>query len=269
MGTSATQSGTVLMPMTITMIGASIISGQLISRTGRYKLPGVLGLAVMTIGMFLLSRMDENTDYLTLIRNMVIIGIGIGPTMPVFTLAAQNAVKMNQLGVVTALTQFARSIGSTIGVALFGSLLINDFGPAFRASLPSTVTSVVPPERLAQLQNPQVLLNPQLADSLHQQFAALGPQGDQLFAAVFGAVKVGLVGSLHDVFLLGCIISALGLVSVLFLPEVALRKTFAPAAAEEPPLHVAAAQVGQDAFPSLKPLRPEDQPAAALTQTGA
>ena len=266
-GTSATQSGTVLMPMTITMILASIISGQLISRTGRYKLPGVFGMAVMTLGLFLLSRMDENTDYLTVIRNMVIVGIGVGPTMPVFTLAAQNAVKMNQLGVVTAVTQFARSIGSTLGVALFGSLLINDFGPAFRSALPPTVTSVVPPEQLAQLQNPQVLLNPQLADSLHAQFALLGPQGDQLFAAVFGAVKIGLVGSLHDVFLLGCAIGALGLLSVLFLPEVALRKTFAPTTIEEKPLPVAAAQVGADAFPSLTPLRPEDQPAAAVVST--
>src|SRR5207302_2145020 len=104
---------------------------------------GVSGLAVMAIGTFLLSQMGPDTDYLTVVRNMVILGVGLGPTMPVFTLAAQNAVGMNQLGVVTSLTQFARSIGSTLGVAVFGSLLTNRFAPAFYAALPDSVKSVI------------------------------------------------------------------------------------------------------------------------------
>jgi EmrB/QacA subfamily drug resistance transporter len=261
-GTNATQSGTVLMPMMITMIGSSIVSGQIISRTGRYKMAGVLGMLVMSIGLFLLSRMDATTDYFTVVRNMVIVGLGIGPTMPVFTLAAQNAVKMSQLGVVTSLTQFSRSIGSTLGVAVFGSLLTNDFAPAFLAALPPDVKSTVPPDRLAQLQNPQVLLNPQVADAIRQQFAALGPQGNQLFDTLFGAIKIGLVGALHDVFLLGAVLSALGLITVLFLKELPLRKSYAPAPAAEDASGTAA-QVGHDAFPSLSTLRPEDEPRAA------
>src|SRR5207253_5093179 len=96
-GTNATQSGTVLMPMMITMIGSSVISGQLISRTGRYKPLAMFGMLMMTTGLYLLSGMGPDTDYLTVVRNMVIIGLGMGPTMPVFTLAAQNAVKMSQL----------------------------------------------------------------------------------------------------------------------------------------------------------------------------
>src|SRR5438552_1037300 len=110
-GTTATQSGTVMMPMMIVMITASIVGGQIISRTGRYKMIGLFGMSVMTLGLFLLSGMGPDTDYLTVVRNMVIVGLGMGPTMPVFTLAAQNAVQMSQLGVVTSLTQFARSIG--------------------------------------------------------------------------------------------------------------------------------------------------------------
>src|SRR5438105_1765886 len=116
-GTSATQSGTVMMPMMMVMVTSSILGGQNISRTGRYKLIGLFGMTVMALGLFLLSGMGPNTDYLTVVRNMIIIGIGLGPTMPVFTLAAQNAVKMSQLGVVTSMTQFSRSIGSTLGVA--------------------------------------------------------------------------------------------------------------------------------------------------------
>jgi hypothetical protein len=192
---------------------------------------------------------------------MLVVGIGMGPTMPVFTLAAQNAVKMSQLGVVTSLTQFARSIGSTLGVAIFGSLLNNEFAPAFQSAIPPQVLAVVPPDRLAQLQNPQVLLNPQIAATLQQEFASLGPQGADIFSMLLGAIKVGLVGSLHDVFLLGTALSAIGLVTVLFLEERPLRKSYAPPAPSvEGATPETAAQVGHDAFPSLPPLRPEDEP---------
>jgi EmrB/QacA subfamily drug resistance transporter len=256
LGTSATQSGTVLMPMMIVMIASSIAGGQLISRTGRYKLVGLFGMSVATVGLFLLSGMGPETDYLTIVRNMVILGLGLGPTMPVFTLAAQNAVKMSQLGVVTALTQFARSIGSTLGVAVFGSLLTNRFSPAFAAALPPDVMSVMPPERLAEFQNPQALLNPQFAEQIREGALALGPQGQQIFDALFGAIKIGLVTALHDVFLLSAVLAGLGFVTVLFLKELPLRKSYGPSLESEP-VSDTAAQVGRDAFPSLPALRPE------------
>ena len=260
-GTSATQSGTVLAPMMIVNIVSSVVGGQMISRTGRYKAVGLFGLAMMGTGMFLLSGMGPDTDYLTVVRNMVIVGLGMGPAMPVFTLAAQNAVKISQLGVVTSLTQFARSIGSTIGVAVFGSLLTNRFAPAFQAGLPPDITATVPPDRLSQLQNPQALLNPQAAEAIRQQFATLGPQGVQVYEALLGAIRNGLVVALHDVFLLGAMLTALGLVTVLFLEEVPLRKSYGPAPAAAPEgAAEAAAQVGDAAAPSLPPLRPEDQP---------
>ena len=257
-GTSATQSGTVLMPMMIMNIISSIIGGQVISRTGRYKWVGLFGLTMMTAGMFLLSQMGPDTDYLTVVRNMIVLGLGMGPAMPVFTLAAQNAVKMSQLGVVTSLTQFARSIGSTLGVAVFGSLLTNRFAPAFQAALVSDVRSTLPADRLAQFQNPQALLNAQAADAMRQQLAALGPQGEQIFNALFGAIRIGLVTALHDVFLLGTVLSALGVVTVLFLKELPLRKSYAPVAAADGGAETVA-QVGHDAVPSLPPLRPSDQ----------
>ncbi|MBV9577790.1 MAG: MFS transporter [Chloroflexi bacterium] len=252
-GTDATQSGTVLMPMMITMIGSSIISGQIIGRTGHYKIVGLLGMAVMAIGLYLLSQMGSNPDYLLVVRNMIIVGLGMGPTMPVFTLASQNAVKISQLGVVTSLTQFARSMGSTIGVALFGSILTNQFTPAFHAALSDQVTSAVPPEILSQFDNPQILLSPDIAEALHQQILALGPQGSALFDALYSAIQVGLVAALHDVFLLGAVMGVLGVITVLFLQEIPLRKSFTPAPSET------AAQVGDDAVPALQPLRPEDQ----------
>jgi EmrB/QacA subfamily drug resistance transporter len=258
-GTNATDSGTILMPLMITMIGSSVVAGQIISRTGRYKLSGVVGMIGMAFGMYLLSGMGPDTDYLTVVRNMVIMGLGIGPTMPVFTLAAQNAVKMNQLGVVTSLTQFARSMGSTLGVALFGSLLTNEFTPAFHGALPANVTASVPPAVLSQFDNPQVLLSPELANALRQQVLNLGPQGAQLFDALYGAIKIGLVGALHDVFFVGAVLGVLGVLVTLLLREVPLRKSYAPPTAELT-VDETTAQVGRDAFPSLPPLRPQDQP---------
>jgi EmrB/QacA subfamily drug resistance transporter len=265
-GTNATQSGTVLMPMMIVMIASSIIGGQVISRTGRYKLIGLSGMGVMTLGLFLLAGMGPDTDYLIVIRNMVIVGLGMGPAMPVFTLAAQNSVKMTQLGVVTSLTQFARSIGSTIGVAIFGSLLTNRFAPAFQADLPAQVTAIVPAGQLAQFENPQALLNPQAADAMRQSLLQLGPQGEQAYDALFASIKVGLVAALHDVFLLGAILALLGVITVLFMRELPLRKSYGPPATADASSD-SAAQVGHDAFPSLPPMRTADQTPARTPVT--
>jgi EmrB/QacA subfamily drug resistance transporter len=250
-GATATQSGTVMIPMMITMIAASVTGGQVISRTGHYKLVGLFGMAVMTVGMFLLAQMGPDTDGLTVTRNMMILGLGMGPTMPVFTLAAQNAVSMTQLGVVTSLTQFSRSIGSTLGVAIFGALLLNRFVPAFEAALSDQVRAVVPAERLAEFQNPQALLNPQIAAAVQAQLAS-SPNGAAVYAALFDAIKQALVISLHDVFLFGTILAALGFIVALFLKELPLRRSNVP-------LPVTAAQAGPPSEPALGPVRP-DQP---------
>jgi EmrB/QacA subfamily drug resistance transporter len=224
-GTSATASGTVMMPMMLTMIVSGIVGGQIISITGRYKILALCGLIVSAIGMYLLSQMGPDTGYMVVVRNMMIVGLGLGPTMPVFTLAAQNSVPFNQLGVVTSLTQFARSIGSTLGAAVFGSLLANRFGPALQEALPPNVVAAIPADQLAQFQTPQVLLNPQLSENLRASMASLGPQAMQVYDGLIGAIKIALASSLHDLFLNGAIIVALGAIAVIFLPELPLRKS--------------------------------------------
>jgi EmrB/QacA subfamily drug resistance transporter len=224
-GSNATESGSVMMPMMLTMIVSGIVGGQIISRTGRYKYMALGGLIVTAIGMYLLSQMGPDTGYVTVVRNMMIVGLGLGPTMPVFTLAAQNAVPFNQLGVVTSLTQFGRSIGGTLGAAVFGSLLANRFGPALQEALPKSVVDAIPADRLAQLQNPQILLNPQMSDGLRSGLASAGPQALQAYDALIGAIKIALTVSLHDLFFDGALIVALGAIAVIFLPELPLRKS--------------------------------------------
>lgn len=223
LGATATESGTVLMPMMLAVIGASLVTGQIIARTGTYKLFALGGLALAAGGMILLSRMGTATDYPTLVRNLVIVGLGIGPSMPVFMLTAQSAVRWQEVGVATSLSQFSRSIGGTLGAALFGSLLINRFSPALHAALPANVISVLSPEHLAQVENPQVLLNPQGAALVRASLAPETAAGVQVADALLEALRTALASSLRDVFLAGAVVAVLAVVVTCFLREIPLR----------------------------------------------
>jgi EmrB/QacA subfamily drug resistance transporter len=122
-GTSATSSGVVLTPLMLGAVTTSLLTGQLVSRTGRYRWNAILGPLVLTVGMVLLWRMNTSTTNGEAARNMVIAGIGIGSMMQVFVLSVQNAVTRSHIGSATALTQFGRQIGATLGVAIMGVIV--------------------------------------------------------------------------------------------------------------------------------------------------
>src|SRR5436190_12721092 len=115
-GTSATGAGAVLTPMMVGFIVSSTIVGQVVARTGRYKAPALTGFAVAAMGMFLLSRMTAATTSAEVVRNMVVVGLGIGMMMSLFTIVVQNAFPLTRMGEVTAGLQFFRSIGGTVSV---------------------------------------------------------------------------------------------------------------------------------------------------------
>ena len=119
-GTSATSSGVVLTPLMLGAVTTSALSGQIVSRTGRYRPNTLIGPLVLGAGALLLWRMSVHTTNGEAARNMVIAGIGLGMMMQIFVLSVQNAVPRRAMGTATALTQFARSIGSTLGVTLMG-----------------------------------------------------------------------------------------------------------------------------------------------------
>jgi EmrB/QacA subfamily drug resistance transporter len=122
-GTSATSSGVVLTPLLLGAVTTGFLTGQLISRTGRYRWNAVLGPIVLTIGMVLLWRMNVHTTNAQAARNMVVSGIGIGAMMQVFVISVQNAVPRAHIGSATALTQFSRQMGATIGVTVMGAIV--------------------------------------------------------------------------------------------------------------------------------------------------
>jgi EmrB/QacA subfamily drug resistance transporter len=171
-GTSATSSGVVLTPMMLAAVTMSIISGQWVSRTGRYKANALVGPVVLAAGMYLLSRMDVSTTNGQAARNMVISGIGMGLMMQVFVLSVQNAVPVRALGAATALTQFSRAIGATLGVTLMG-VIVNQGLPA---SASGQVLHRLPPAARRQL-----------ADALHPALlAACGISGVVLLIVLLG-----------------------------------------------------------------------------------
>jgi EmrB/QacA subfamily drug resistance transporter len=122
-GTSAASSGVVLTPLTLGAVTTSLLTGQLVSRTGHYRWNVVLGPVVLTIGMLLLWRMGTSTTNAEAARNMVIAGIGIGSMMQVFVISVQNAVSRSKIGSATALTQFGRQMGATLGVTIMGVIV--------------------------------------------------------------------------------------------------------------------------------------------------
>src|SRR6266700_83099 len=232
LGESATNSGVVLTPLMLGFMFSSIVGGQLLSRTGRYKIIAIAGFIVAAVGMLLLSRMTPTTSQGEVVRNMIVTGLGIGVMMSLFTIVVQNAFPYRQLGEVTASLTFFRSIGSTMGVAVMGTIMTNEFQNAMQSNIPAALKHVVPADRLAQLENPQLLLAPDFVARIQHGFAALGPQGLVIFRQLIEAIKLSLSTAITNVFFLGFIIMLLGLVSVLFLREIPLRKSHTAAVAE-------------------------------------
>jgi len=230
LGDSATNSGVVLTPMMLGFMFSSIVGGQLLSRTGRYKILALFGFAVAAAGMFLLSRMSVTTVEGIVVRNMIVTGLGIGVMMSLFTIVVQNAFPYRQLGEVTAGVTFFRSIGSTMGVAVMGTIMTNVFQSELQTNMPQALTRL-PGDRLAQLQNPQLLLAPDVVAKIQHDFAAFGTQGMVLFHQLIETIRASLSTAITDVFFLGFIIMLLGLFVTLFLREIPLRKSHSAQAA--------------------------------------
>jgi EmrB/QacA subfamily drug resistance transporter len=136
-GASATASGLQLLPLMGGLLITSMVSGQLISRTGRYKPFPIVGTALMVLGLFLLSRMDAATTTATASLYMFVLGSGLGLVMQVLVLAVQNAVDYSELGVATSAATLFRSMGGSVGTAVLGSIFASHLTSSLAAKLPA------------------------------------------------------------------------------------------------------------------------------------
>jgi EmrB/QacA subfamily drug resistance transporter len=205
-GDSATTSGLLLIPVTIGIVVTSTASGQVISRTGRYKAFPVAGSATFTVGFWLLSHLGAHTPTWQSSLSMLVIGLGIGMVMQVIVLAVQNAVPYPDLGTATAALTFGRTIGGAFGTALFGAILTNRLAHYIPLLLPGPVASRFSAGRVTG--SPAALR--QLPPGVHQGLVA------------------AFVHGFHAVFLYAVPFAGLCFLAALALPERPLRQ--APAA---------------------------------------
>lgn len=235
LGASASASGYVMMPLTLSLVLSSAIGGQIISRTGKYKMLAVLGMAFLAIGLFLLSTMSPETHYATVILYMILSGIGVGFNFTVLNLSAQNAVSNKMLGASTASLTLFRQLGGTLTISIFGLLLTRFMTDKAQETLgaassqnaldPSTLpqdTAAVLPE----LMNPQILMDPERLGEIEALFPG---QLSTLFDQMVGMLRDVYSYGLTQVFLVGVFIAVAGFITNLFLKEVTLRGASRPA----------------------------------------
>ena len=162
-GVSATNSGLLVLPLMGGLMSMSVLSGRIITRTGHYVWWPRIGMAVATLGAFLLSRLSPQTSDLQTALSMIVLGAGLGMVMQVLLLAVQNAVPYGDLGVATSAVNFFRQMGATLGVAVFGAIFSSRLGHELRVVLPAGSANI-DPNRIANGPEQIKALPPQLHD---------------------------------------------------------------------------------------------------------
>src|SRR5699024_3292486 len=224
MGVSATNSGAILIPLSLAMILTSIVVGLLISRTGRYREFLILGGMVVVAGYWMLSRLEYGDSQRRLTAAMVVIGLGLGLSMQVYTLVVQNAVAQRALGVATAAVQFFRNIGSTIGTAVLGTVMTSQMAGTIQTQLQQ-----IPAERKSSLHASGGQVDPEGLEA-----AMLSPDAlEQLRQLLVEPIRMGMSEAMQKVFLTALPFVVLALLLALFIKQVPLRDTLQ--VAEEAP----------------------------------
>jgi EmrB/QacA subfamily drug resistance transporter len=221
LGTSATQSGNLLTPLMLGAVVGSIVTGQINLRLGSYKIAAVSGSVLVAAGMILFARMGVATERADVILAMIIAGTGMGLLQPVYTVAVQNVAPRKQMGAATASTAFFRSIGSTMGVAIFGSVLLTSYHHDLMAGIPADT----PPAALKLFSNP--LLLGQIRPKLDATFGG-SPAGIHLLQMLLANVRIGLLHGLQRIFFASAVIMTLAIILHVLLRDVPLRRHHAP-----------------------------------------
>ncbi len=211
-GVSPTTSGLMLLPIMAGLFTASIGSGQIIARVGRYKIFPILGTAFMTIGMGLFSTLTIHTSFLVTSVFMLVTGFGLGLVMQVLILAVQNGVDYKDLGTATSLAAFFRSMGGAFGTALLGAVLNDRLIGNLRVALPAAARAHVP--------------------EIAREIVGSPAQLKLLPATIHKAAAVAYVHTIDTVFLIATPVVAIAFFLSLALPEIRLRKTVHTVGAE-------------------------------------
>ena len=211
LGLSAASSGNLLVPMLPGIVFGGILSGVLLSRTGgHYRLQVLAGTGLTTMGMFLISTMEETTGAFLIAAYLVLAGLGLGATLATVSVAVQNTVPFRLVGAGTAANQFFRSVGGMMGLAVMGATMTVGFWSRLETTVSDDLRESLPRGLLGSLKaEPQVLLNPSEADSLRERLAEPGAEGVRKADVLLDALDVALAGALADVFAVLVVAAAL------------------------------------------------------------
>jgi len=231
-GSSPTESGYQILPLMIGLIGSSIVSGILVSRTGRYKALIVGALVMMTIGIALLTQLRADTDIPTLWLWMFVAGLGIGPTLSVFTIVVQNAVPFSQLGVATSNLTFFRQIGGSVGLAVTGTI----FGSRLIEEIPVQLSAAgLPPQAVEQFASAGTgaldnLVGVGGEGGLGAQILAMVPEAmratvEPLIPTIVGGIHQAFSIAVSTTFQIGVVTTILAFLAALAVKEIPLRRT--------------------------------------------
>ncbi len=268
LGESATASGYALVPLLVGVIGSSIVSGQIVARTGKYKALLLVAITLLGIGSYLFTNLAATTQTPMVWAWQLILGIGIGPTLAVFTIVIQNAVPFSKLGVATSNLTFFRQIGGTIGLSIAGSL----FGTRLAELLPQQiaadgipqrlVAAGVPPAELARLKdlpfdpNQIVGVGGDLVGSLEKMLVAVfgptvGPHAASVAQDIATSIYEAISFAIASVFWLGVIAAVIAFVAVVAIRELPLRTSLGPVTPRPAPVTAPARGVAAAATAAL------------------
>lgn len=252
-GATPTNSGLYSLALLAGMIISSVGSGMIVTKTGKYKLLIAGGLALMTVGLFLMSNLEAGTELPILWSWMFVTGLGIGPTLAVFTIVVQNAVPMRSLGVATSNLTFFRQIGGSVGLALLGTI----FGNKLTEEIPTQLVAAgVPQQFVSQFQGGGasggesfIKVGQDLGEAILAGVPAqFRPMVEPLIPNIVNGIHQAFSLAVANVFLIGVGTTAAALVvTVLFLQELPLRTSMG-AKRVSPGSVGAEAAVGADAF---------------------
>jgi EmrB/QacA subfamily drug resistance transporter len=208
LGISATNSGALITPMMFGLLAASTLTGLVMKRIKYYRFLGTLGVAVMIVGMYLLSQITPSTPEWHVVADLIVVGLGIGTTFPLYLTAVQVALPRKHMGVASSQIQFWRNLGGTVGSSILGAVLANRLPDYLKV-------------RITDLHLPAQIHLPSGGANAILQPGALA----QLPAPVAAAIRLALADTLHDIYFFAGLILLVALVSTVFLKEVPLTSS--------------------------------------------
>jgi MFS family permease len=227
-GTQATVSGMTLTPLMIGLIISSMISGRLVSQTGKYKPLMLAGSAVIVLAALALVMAGPHAGPLDMTWRIFVLGLGLGPSQSLYNIAVQNALPQSEVGVATAATQFFRQIGSTIGVAVFGAVLTHSLA-AEAAKLPHPPGVAVKALTLSDLERFAIAeqSKPKPPPPAPGKPAPPAPKPDPLMAMIIATVQGMVSRAIHSVMLAGLAVAVLAFFVVMTVPALPLQGAYA------------------------------------------